>query len=213
MVRKYQPRRYKKTYKKRAVSVPGYISRGKLLGTIYRFKRTNTALYPVAKSFTNQTAQFKLSDIPNFSEFVALFDQYKILGVGITWIFTRTENQISTTVGQNPMPNLGYVRDYNDATPLTSEGNYLQFQDCRIRRLDRPISMYVRPRPSTALYNGAFTGYGVPTNVWIDTASSDVQHYGVKWFTDASMEGSLPTEQLGVIKMVFRFYLAFRNVK
>lgn len=137
---------------------------------------------------------FSLDQLPDYTEFTALFDRYKIAGVKVVF---RSFNisSLSDVQGQ-ANGQLGgvihYITDYDDAAVPTASDvgvqalreheNYRTASIFNSRGLF--LKRYVRPRIALAAYAGAFTSYANVKPMWIDAASPSVQHYGLKFIVE-----------------------------
>lgn len=171
-------------YTKR-VSVPRPV---RVSEQVHTFIRTASLQFPVYNNtlgivnYANEPTSgvFKLSDLPNYTDFTNLFDQYRITNVAMRFMCAFNEATLSTGPTAT-IPNLISVLDHDDATPLTLRSGYLQYGSFKERRLDKELKISVKPRLATAVYNGAFTGYAESDNSWVDCDSPAVEYYGVKW--------------------------------
>jgi hypothetical protein len=123
-----------------------------------------------------------LSLLPNFTEFTALYDAYRIVQIRATFY----------PISNNVLPSSSRfytVIDYDDGTAFTTVGDAEQYDSCQTSSVDNntAIQRVYNPRIAQAVYSGAFTSFAQSlVGTWIDTASSTVQHYGLKWALDAS---------------------------
>lgn len=144
---------------------------------------------------------FQLNQCVQYTDWVAVYDQYRIVAVEIS--FSPIYNTITKTVdGQG---RLFTCIDYDDAAAPTGPNDVRRFDTCIVTNAYSPVTRRLVPRCADALYSGAFTSYGSSANRWIDCASPGVQHYGVKAWVDPST--SVPTTYSVEIKM----YLEFRG--
>lgn len=123
---------------------------------------------------------FALNSLPNYGEFTALFDQYRILEAIVSFI--PLQNMSVATSGTTNYPGIFMTAiDYDDANlPATSD--LQQYESYQRIAAYRPCVRVVKPRSAVALYNGStFTGYGTAKHgQWIDAASPSIPHYGLK---------------------------------
>lgn len=128
-----------------------------------------------AKSFT-------LSDLPGYSELVALFGQWRMLKVDLQCIPRVNSN---TTANPSYLSNFTYAFDYTMATAPTAIGQILQYDSCKtVNAQDvREFHITIKPRTSDVFYNGSVvSGYGAnAAGTWINTTSPSVPHYGLLW--------------------------------
>jgi len=119
---------------------------------------------------------WQLSYLPGYTEFTALYDQYKIESISLRIIPTAT-----TSTPNDPAT--GYVTlavDYDDAVTPTSMTSLFEYGTCQVFQPTEVIEMKLHPRIAKAAYSGAFTSYASEPAGWIDVGSPSVQHYGLK---------------------------------
>lgn len=163
---------------------------------------------------------FRFNDLPSYTEFTTLYDQYKIRGVQLTiWLqansFSSKQILSNAPTAATPdiqLPMLYYVRDYDDATGLTLPAMQ-QYPGMKMRQMDRPIKIFVRPKPLLMLYESSIaTGYGTAyrNTPWVDINHVDVPHYGLKMIIDPGT--SYATESYKV-KCMAKYYFTLRGVR
>jgi hypothetical protein len=146
---------------------------------------------------------FALSQIPNYGNLVALYDDYQIEKVEVTFSLRVNPG------GGSALPRLSIYPDFDDATAPPSIGNVFnhpRVQQHAFSEAHPEFKICVEPRVSIPAYQGAFTGYTVaPSKVWVDCANAGVQHYGIKY----GIENFTDTNQY--LDVYFKFFLAMRN--
>lgn len=156
---------------------------------------------------------FNLGELPNSAEFTALFDQYRICAVKMKFVYSNNVSQ-GSSVGNTAtnLPNLYTVLDKDDGTPFTTIAQMTESDTFKVSRLDRVVTRFIRPRPATAVYQGAFTGYAQQiSNPWIDAGTPAVQYYGIKWAVDPIV--TTLNENIGILDVFCTFYLQCRDVR
>lgn len=153
---------------------------------------------------------FQLDKLSNYSDFVNLYDSYKITGVKVFFDYSA-----DNTVATNPMgvmlPKLWVKVDHDDnnvptLTELTEskKSRCFRFTDSKLTH-----SMYVKPSTLAPLYKGGVTwGYGPKYRQWIDTANADVPHLCIKLGTQG-----VPNANLGKITVRCKYYLTMKDVQ
>lgn len=152
----------------------------------YSFKRT---FQYVEHSYTGtggpyfDHSTFQLADIPSYAEFSSLFDRYRLNAVKVTFIIGV--NIAYNGSGQNYLPRLHSVIDYDDNTNASSLDDLMQYQSYKLKQFTASkmkISRYIRPKTAGLMYKtGVTSGYSVTKPPWIDLTTGDVPHYGLKW--------------------------------
>jgi len=152
--------------------------------TVAKIERTvEKAIVSIAGGGTFSGAfQFALSDLPGYTDF-NIYDQYRIKRIDVMFVPTMTVNTSYYNAAdvEHGLPVIHTCSDYDDAVvPTLSE--VLQHASCVTHGpFNKMITSTITPRVSTALYQGAFTGYGQLQDQWINTGSSGVQHFGLKY--------------------------------
>jgi len=150
-----------------------------------------------------------LSNLSDYTDLTALFDQYRIERVDYEFIYSQTVSP-APIPGANyaPMPILYSVIDYDDASPLSITDQYLHYRTCQVRRLDKILKMSFVPKIAVGTYNGSFGGYG-STRMFIDSSSPSVQWYGVKYSIDPQTYGT-GSNKIGELLLVKTFHISMR---
>lgn len=192
------PRRRNYGYRNKVVKQPvQYFTR-----TSYQLSGYSIAAGGAAAGFARV---FRLSAVPNASEFTNLYDQYQVKGVKISLIPRYTESTAGTA--GSLIGNMWSAIDYDDASPPANVDTLLQYQNVKRTRLNQVHSRFIRPCIANEIFNtGIATAYAPKRNVWIDCTSDTVEHYGIKLWIDSSAAGVTFDVQV-------KFYLAFKNVR
>jgi len=173
---------------------------------IYRMVHSAESLAECVSSTTLSTftaRNFVVSNLGDVTSLAAVFDQYKIERVEV-WYTPRHPN---ASVG--PLTNMGLfhtVVDFDDSNVLTTVQQALDYQNgCFSSGADGHYRTWV-PHVAVATYSGAFTSFANEEAPWIDAASQNVQHYGVKtaWTV---------TDTIYTMDLFVRLHTAWRNVR
>lgn len=172
--------------------------------TVYKFKRlhaipnlnVNTSGSANAYAFT-----FALTDLPDYTKYTTLFQQYALTYIKMTVIPSADSN---TSPGQTSSM-VYYAVDYDDAVAPTQD-QMLSKQGVRMKYTLRPFTIKLRPRVLGMVYeSGGTTGYSPRRHTWLTTNDSTVPHYGVKmWF-------STPAANM-VFRVHATYYLKFKGI-
>lgn len=154
--------------------------------------------------------EFRLSYLTNVSEFTNLFDMYKITGVRMKFIYDR--NSAQGSIASESLPTLYFYNDYDDGTPAANVGDACQYDSLRMKRMDRPITFFVRPKIQSMVYESAITtAYATPKkNPWLDCGNDAIPHYGCKWIIDAN---SAFASSIGTVTVMMTYYIACKDVR
>lgn len=121
---------------------------------------------------------FKFSDISDSTELGGIFDQYKFGKVSI-----RVVPNIKESISSTPILGRNYsVIDFDDANAFTSITDPLDYSNCRVHEPIDTMQVELVPHFAySAFATGVFSSFANSAPRWIDCASPDVQHYGVKY--------------------------------
>ncbi len=168
----------------------------------YNFVRS-VSLGPITSSTSvdvKTNFSFKLSDIDDYTSFTGVFDQYKIKLVEV--LFLPRTNSSSTT---NNVGIFGVAPDYDDVSNVTNLAGLLDYSTATAAEGYSPQRRVIEPHVATALYSGSvFTSFGNATSQWIDAASPDVPHYGMKTIWTA-------TSAVCNMDVIVKYWVQFRN--
>lgn len=149
---------------------------------------------------------FTLNYLDLMSTFSALFDQFRIVGVDVT--FRPMFNVDAAAAANTYLGEFITVEDYDDANVPTSIGYLRNYKDSKITNTMTQHRHRIIPAVAIAVYNGAFTGYGNQQGQWMDVASPSTQFYGIKWgFTGG------PGANVASYAIDYRYKIEFRKVR
>lgn len=148
---------------------------------------------------------FRLSQVPNVTDFTNLYDQYKICGVKLE-VIPQFDNAQVATPATNIVTQNFHVTDYDDSTTPPNMDALMQHQDVKRVPSTRIIKKYIKPCFASQIFNTGITSTYGARRGWIDCATPDTEHYGMKFgFT------SNPNAMRYGLRMTF--YLAFKQVR
>lgn len=162
---------------------------------------------------------FKLNEIPNYTELTSLYDEYRIDKVTVELI--PRASQLTTPAAAPAAGNVNQtfsniqpmltVIDFDDSTPPGSRADLLQYSTLKVSRYGEKITRTFVPHVATPVYRtGVSSGYGSKGKQWIDCANDDVPHYGLKWaFNQDSAAGA----DTVVYDIFVTFNLTMRGVR
>lgn len=131
---------------------------------------------------------FQLADLPAYSEFTTLFDQYKIDKVEV-WFKSQQRGITLQALANHGC--IYFAVDYDDVTTPSSAAALQQYENCVV--IEPEEDMYIEFKPHIAVSaftsSGFGTGYSNLKDQWIDIASPNVEHYGMKYLTNADNLG------------------------
>ncbi len=122
--------------------------------------------------------------LPNLSEFVTLFDQYRVSKVRVRFDVTY---QYSNSGSAGPVyPLIYYVADYDDPGDAGMQ-DVLQYPQLQIHNFAKdgytPLFLEFAPKPLRDIAgSGVSTSYGpMGYSPWIRTSETQTPHYGLKF--------------------------------
>jgi len=212
---------------------------------IFRCQRTTTwqCGYSAVSGFTNLAGSviygsglglaFKLSEVngtgnlvnpgvlnavPNYTEFTALFDYYRIKGVHIKMIYTNNVANTTAAVGTASaiaLPTVQGMYDLDDGNAPTTEGELLQRPGVRLETLgtNGPLNFYVKAKYANQILTDAGVqpaGIGASSD-WLDGNFPGIPHFGYKlWLTPWA---AAPALQQGYFQFFFTYDLEFKGMR
>jgi len=121
---------------------------------------------------------FALSLFGSYTAYTSVFDQYRIDEIE-AWVESANQNNTIATC------RLATSVDLDDGAAPANFGDVADKQGALITNCIAGHYHRWAPHVAIAEYSGAFTSYGNVPSTWIDAASPSVEHYGLKFATDA----------------------------
>lgn len=167
-------------------------------------------------SWTTQTFQFRLDNLPNSSDFTNLFDEFKINAVKIDFVPGSTSNDQEGIYAQNNVagtymftPQIFTVIDYDGLAQINTQTQTLENSNARlIKKPFQPFSVYVR-KP-TILMSAGGVAQSILTRGWTDCSTPSVIYHGAS--IAGQILGGSTTAALRYY-VTLTYYLAFRKAK
>lgn len=173
--------------------------------------------------FVNGVFLYSVS-VPNASEFQSLFDYYKINAVKMQMFFSKnTSDQGSTGNSTIGMPVMIIANDFDDIQENMSLTSMLERVGARHVQFDassqRGINHYIKPKPtSVVVQTDISTGTQSTSNAgvifgtqWLDCASSNIVHNGIKVFYDN--QGVTTSATIGNVTFIFDVEYVFKGYR
>lgn len=190
----------------RRVRVMGLALR-KLTQGVHHFKRTVYYSGGINGSTLGDVygaLQFNLSALPAYTEYTALFDQYRINKVKVTFMPRANSADVGSTAG---LVKFFSVIDYDDADAPTNLTDLLQYENLKTTRCISDHSRVLAPRFATEVYQSAIaTGYSARRG-WLDCDNPSIQHFGLKWCWQQLPAGAQSMD------LKVDYYLSFKGTK
>lgn len=154
--------------------------------------------------------------LPNYTEFTALFDRWRITNVRLKFHYSSNVANGSAAPGTLTgvaLPLIQIANDYDDAVPPASNTELLQRQNTKYWTLDStgPKTHSVSPRILLAAENsGAFTSVAVDRGSFIDCSTPNTDNVGVKLWCETQTSAATQL-QLGYIWVYATYDLEFKD--
>lgn len=196
-------KRTTRAYRKRFSRGYRYSKRGQRLYLFKRFVRLNEITVDNINA-SYGAINFSLNDVPNYTEFTALYDMYKINCVKITFLPQMTQS-VSIGSVNNPIANARVFTaiDYNDGGQPTSIDELREYQSAKYTTVLRPHKRVIfKPKIlDTSSYS---------LSPWMSTAAPTTNYYGLKYAIEP-MASSTTTSM--AFQVECKYYMSFKNVK
>lgn len=178
------------------------------LGTI---APDDNGLYQVGGQMT-----FQLDDVIQYTEFVQLYDRYKIDKVELTIMplvnTSYTAQQTSGNQQSGTLPTMYYAVDYDDDSIPSSSIAVLQKSDAKVKRLADPFKITIRPKIATVVNaEGGNVVAGVSKPMFLNCTEDEVNFRGLKFYIrDLNLpDGAAKLNNL--IRVQARYTLSFKD--
>lgn len=123
---------------------------------------------------------FTLGQLDISAALSTLYDQYRILGVDITFKPQYNVDQANTV--NSFLGELLTVIDYDDATVPSSITTLRAYESVVVSNTMTKQHRRFVPKMALAAYSGSlFNAFANQSGQWLDLASSSIPHYGIKW--------------------------------
>lgn len=223
----YNPRYKKRTYKKRTwrrkfkaktrrqIVKPKF--GGRVQQPVHYFTRFHTYGQITGLNGTDSTKGsmvFKLTDVPNWQEFQALYDSYKLKAVKVSFIPVSNVtlgNSVPLEEQTSHLNRIYTVFDYNDKTVPSTLNSLREYQNCRWGSNNRVHKRFLYPKPLMTISEGGGS-YGVAQfgkSPWISMASDQTEFYGIKY----GIQHTNLHQDVVLYGIEVKYYLAFKARK
>lgn len=161
---------------------------------------------------------FNTSKINNFAEIAALFDEYKINAIKVTYR-PKYDSVIATTGAGTTLVPQAYAHVLVDPgstlapTGLYTTANlntFLENQGVRTKTLNKPFSIYFRPKMSDQVLGGGTASRVIPSK-FVKTSETAVDFRGYHIFLQQNNMGNTNTQVS--LDVFYTFYMTLKNPK
>ena len=150
-----------------------------------------------------------LWDVQGYSEFISLFDSYKIEKVEVTIQLTTGS---STNGAQAQAPTITYATDYDDNS-IEVLGAILQKKGCKVVQLttEKPLVITYKPKLANVVFTNSVGNAYTQASEWVDMSNQQVPWYGLKGFIQNFQTSPSPYTPICKITFNVRYFLAFKG--
>lgn len=190
---------------------------GTMLKAIRRIPRPNTYSFKRSIFYENlfivstgtplgYAFQQKLDQLPGYTDFTNLYDQYMIKKIVIKLIPKITQHNLATTTtGNSDLPQVHSVVDYDDATTPTSVNQLVEYQSHKMTRGNQVHTRVIVPKVEL----NADSAVSAPKAYqWLDCDSASINHRGIKVWFNAPQSAGVSV----YYDMLVKVYFSCRNV-
>lgn len=190
--------------------------------TMVNAKRTSySSTWAFGTAATNDFWRYYVwtpNDVNGFSDYAACFDEFKINAVKVTFrpAYDSVDNLDAAGTLTQPQAYAHYIIDPSSTTAptgvynATSLNDFLSQGGVKTRTLNRPFSIYLKPKISEQIF-GSGTSGRVDRSPWIKTNETGVQYRGFHMFLQ---QNSLGTGNTNIkLDTFYTFYVSFRHPK
>lgn len=150
--------------------------------------------------------QQKFDQLPGYTDFTNLYDQYCIKKIVVKIIPKVTQHNLATTTtGNSDLPQVHSVVDYDDATTPTSVSQLVEYQSHRMTRGNQIHTRVIVPKVELSTSG---TGNAPKSYQWLDCDDSSVNHRGIKVWFNAPQSAGMSV----YYDMLVKVYFSMRNV-
>jgi hypothetical protein len=167
-----------------------------------------TNLVATPTSGVNSTTYFQLSNLDNSGAFENVFDQYRIDAIRMTCSPQNNAVGLVTNSTTTLVP-LYCVIDYDNTSNLATAAAAREYANCIVLEPGKSFIRVFSPRVAKATYFGAFSSFSNEVAPWIDCASPNVQHYGIKIFVPGATAAQT---QLQSWDITYEYFMSFKSV-
>lgn len=173
----------------------------------FTFSLQKVQMYIAGTSFVSWT-------MPNYADFTALYDKYRIDWVDVTMTFNGNTHTGGST---QSLPRIFFVEDGDDANSINM-ASIQQYDNLKIFQFGTGEGVMktirIHPKPQEMVYyTSTLTGYQQGSNKkFIDTTYPDVPQYGAKIVVDPIVY-SATSLVLGSIAFSFKYHITCDSTK
>lgn len=199
------------------------VAKSRSLYTKYHAPRTlsQTTEYPIRRmfsptaftataSFTDGLISFMISDLPDYTELTALYDQYRVDKLVVHFMRGSTPSSL----GHQDIGTLMTAVDFDGGATGLTFNQFLSYESCEATSHDKDKFITIKPRAelaqvdsSSATVSSTLAG----VNAWFDCSNTSIKHYGVRWGMTPYSSGAASYAQWYTVWI--EAYVTFKNTR
>jgi len=172
----------------------------------------------IGQFFYGGAIGFTIADLPNSAAFPSLFDRYRIDLVEVRIIPLRNVAMLSPINGTQALfATIHSACDYDDRTaPTANQAGIDSLMKRPSYRCTQGISAkatvrLIKPRVAVGAFAAAaFSSYANMGDVWIDSVSNTVEHYGFKYVVE--LQNTSGVAEIWGSKVEVKYHLSLTDV-
>lgn len=185
-------------------------------GTVNTLIATSTG---VGGGYASQAFNILLTQIPQYSEFTALYDYFKInyVVLKITWLATNV-NMVDVSDSSMGAPIMYYYCDRDDVSAFSADAaglNEMRAVSATKRfafgPTKRTCTFKFKPSTLSLTYKTALVdSYSIAFNRWIDCAEASTPYYGAKMMFHTPTASGNPS-RANYFEVEATYYMSFKQ--
>lgn len=162
------------------------------------------------------TLKFSLAQLVAVADITALFDNYRIKKVRLQFSYSSNSADVNMVTSTLTLPLMDYAFDPDDSVQPSSQTAVQEIETCKTKRLGHEVfylDVYPRAQQVIGTAAGASAVGGLlPTKTWLDCQSTNVEHYGVKfWLRHWPYPAAAGNSKQAVLTITPTYYIECRN--
>lgn len=181
--------------------------------SVYPVKRTYlAATLTTATTFQDGLLQFELRYLPDFAEFTALYDQYRVDKLVFKFIPSANTN-VSGLLVEQLLPYVTAI-DFDGGSVGLTLAQLISYESAQFTSPYEKKTITVQPRAELLTLDGAAATVSAsmaPSTSWWDCSNTAVSFFGVRYGIQA--HPSMPGGYGGVMQIWCDVFLTFKNTR
>jgi len=204
-------RRFKRAYK---AKIPRHVCE-KSISISRTMEYANFSMPLTSNTWAATNYSFALTNLPAYTEFTELFDQYKITGIKVTFmpLYRDSLLGVASTASAIATPNIWIAASDDGSQNLSTQIKAMQVQNARmISDPYKPFSIFLKPKFILETVVGlGIAGTHSKSGGWLDTDNPNVLHYGLAIGGDSPGVPATTSFNPMVYSVFAKYYMQFKD--